>query len=96
MAGACLAAALLIGRLGDASAAPETSRPYPSGTALLRVGQALLRPPFSPHAFIETRAGTIQVALDMIDAPLTSLTFIELARSGFFDGIGSTGRARTS
>jgi cyclophilin family peptidyl-prolyl cis-trans isomerase/HEAT repeat protein len=81
-----LAAASLLQRLGDPAARPV--RP-----ALIRQeplafeSDRVLRPKYTPHAYIETRAGTIQVALDMIEAPLTSLTFIELARSGFFDGL---------
>lgn len=48
---------------------------------------ALLRPAYSPHAFIETRHGVVEVQLDVVDAPIASATFVELARSGFFDGI---------
>ena len=48
--------------------------------------QALLAPQFSPHAFIETDKGTIEIELAILDAPLTVSNFIELARKGFFNG----------
>jgi len=49
--------------------------------------QALLAPQFSPHAFIDTDKGTIEVELAILDAPLTVSNFVELARKGFFNGI---------
>src|SRR5690606_4759711 len=48
---------------------------------------ALLHPPFSPRAFIETRRGIIEVQLDLMAAPLTVATFVEQVRSGFFNGL---------
>ncbi|OFW38926.1 MAG: peptidylprolyl isomerase [Acidobacteria bacterium RIFCSPLOWO2_12_FULL_67_14] len=47
----------------------------------------MLAPPFSPHAFIETDRGTIELELAILDAPLTVANFVALARRGFFDGI---------
>jgi HEAT repeat protein/cyclophilin family peptidyl-prolyl cis-trans isomerase len=47
----------------------------------------LLRPEYSPHAFIELPHGTIEIELNVVDAPLTSWAFIELARAGFFNGL---------
>lgn len=79
-------AANLLNGLGDATAVPV--RP-----ALLRQpaeffeSPALLHPAFSPHAFIDTTAGTIEVELNVVDAALTSQNFVELARSGFFNGV---------
>jgi cyclophilin family peptidyl-prolyl cis-trans isomerase/HEAT repeat protein len=49
--------------------------------------QAIVAPPFSPHAFIETDKGTIELELAVIDAPQTSANFIALARKGFFSNI---------
>jgi cyclophilin family peptidyl-prolyl cis-trans isomerase/HEAT repeat protein len=49
--------------------------------------QALVDPKYSPHAFIETDKGTIEIELAVLDAPLTVDTFITLARKGFFNGI---------
>jgi cyclophilin family peptidyl-prolyl cis-trans isomerase/HEAT repeat protein len=47
----------------------------------------LIVPPFSPHAYIDTDKGTIEVELTVVDAPLTVRNFITLARKGFFDGL---------
>jgi cyclophilin family peptidyl-prolyl cis-trans isomerase/HEAT repeat protein len=49
--------------------------------------QALVSPPFSPHAFIDTEKGTIEIELAVLDAPLTVDNFVALARKGFFNGI---------
>jgi cyclophilin family peptidyl-prolyl cis-trans isomerase/HEAT repeat protein len=49
--------------------------------------QALVAPPYSPHAFIDTDKGTIELELSVIDAPLTAGNFIALARKGFFRNI---------
>jgi cyclophilin family peptidyl-prolyl cis-trans isomerase/HEAT repeat protein len=49
--------------------------------------QALVAPPYSPHAFIDTDKGTIELELAVIDAPLTVGNFIALARKGFFRNI---------
>jgi cyclophilin family peptidyl-prolyl cis-trans isomerase/HEAT repeat protein len=79
-------AAELLHGLGDTAAAP--ARP-----ALLRQSAdyfqspAVVRPAFSPHAFIDTAFGTIEVELHIVDAPITTLTFIDLARSGFYNGM---------
>ena len=48
---------------------------------------ALLHPTFSPHAFIETRYGTIELELNVVEAPLTTRHFVDLARAGFFNGV---------
>ncbi len=47
----------------------------------------LLAPPFSPHAFIETDRGTIEIELAILDAPQTVTNFIALARKAFFNGL---------
>jgi len=48
---------------------------------------ALLHPTFSPHAFIETRYGTVEVELNLVEAPVVSQSFIDLARAGYFNGV---------
>jgi cyclophilin family peptidyl-prolyl cis-trans isomerase/HEAT repeat protein len=50
--------------------------------------QALVNPGFSPHAFIETDKGSIEIELAIADAPVTVDNFMTLARKGFFDGTG--------
>ena len=58
-------------------------------------GRRSWRPPFSPHAFIDTDKGTIEIELAVLDAPLTVGNFIALARKGFFNGVADpSGRAR--
>ena len=47
----------------------------------------LVEPPVSPHVYIETERGTIQIELAVVDAPLTADSFVRLARRGFYDGL---------
>ena len=49
--------------------------------------QAVVAPTFSPHAFIDTDKGIIEIELAVLDAPLTVSNFITLARQGFFNGV---------
>ena len=49
--------------------------------------RAIAAPAFSPHAFIETDKGTIEIELAVLDAPLTVSNFVTLARKGFFNGV---------
>jgi cyclophilin family peptidyl-prolyl cis-trans isomerase/HEAT repeat protein len=49
--------------------------------------QAVLTPQYSPHAFIETDKGTIEIELAVLDAPLTVDNFVTLARKGYFSGL---------
>lgn len=70
----------------DPSAAAEVQRPAP-----VRVDratyEAVAAPTVSPQAFIDTRKGTIQIELAVLDAPLTVHNFITLARKGYFNGL---------
>jgi HEAT repeat protein/cyclophilin family peptidyl-prolyl cis-trans isomerase len=63
-------------------------RPAPSDVA---AGEkrfvALLTPQYSPHAYIDTDKGTIEVELAVLDAPLTVDNFVTLARKGYFNGL---------
>ena len=45
------------------------------------------RPLYTPRAILYTRRGRIEIHLNVIDTPLTSQSFIALARRGFFDGL---------
>src|SRR4029077_16958147 len=47
----------------------------------------LVDPKVSPHAFIETAKGTIEIELTVLDAPQTVQNFIALARKGYFNGL---------
>lgn len=44
-------------------------------------------PLYTPRAILYTRRGRIEIHLNVIDTPLTSQSFITLARRGFFDGL---------
>jgi len=66
----------------------EIIRPAPAGRVVSeREWQWLLAPPFSPHAFVETARGTIEIELTVLDAPQTVANFMALARRGFYDGL---------
>ena len=47
----------------------------------------LVQPSVSPHVYIDTDRGTIQIELAVNEAPLTCGHFMRLARSGFYDGV---------
>jgi cyclophilin family peptidyl-prolyl cis-trans isomerase/HEAT repeat protein len=76
----------LLQRAGDATASPLRPAPLRQPVAFFE-SAALLHPSFTPMAMIETRYGTIEIALNVVEAPLTTLNFMELARSGFFNGL---------
>ena len=78
-------AAMLLRDQGIAAPA-ATMRPAPVRPVDDATRQYLLAPPFSPHAFIETDRGTIEIELAVTDAPLTVANFIDLAHKGFFNG----------
>jgi cyclophilin family peptidyl-prolyl cis-trans isomerase/HEAT repeat protein len=44
-------------------------------------------PLFTPRAFLRTRHGVVEIHLDVLEAPLTSASFVRLARRGFYDGL---------
>jgi cyclophilin family peptidyl-prolyl cis-trans isomerase/HEAT repeat protein len=44
-------------------------------------------PVFTPRAFLKTRHGTIEIHLNVVEAPLTVDTFLSLARRGYFNGL---------
>jgi cyclophilin family peptidyl-prolyl cis-trans isomerase/HEAT repeat protein len=66
----------------------EAARPATAGrTVTDPQWQALIAPPYSPRAFIDTDKGTIELELAVLDAPLTVGNFIALARKGFFRNV---------
>lgn len=62
-------------------------RPAPRAGAVNYENPSLTAPAVSPHAYIETEKGTIEIELDVLDAPLTAANFITLTRRGYFDGL---------
>ncbi|HKY19688.1 MAG TPA: HEAT repeat domain-containing protein [Vicinamibacterales bacterium] len=65
----------------------QTIRPAPASRPLKYDSPALLNPTVSPHIYVETDKGTIEIELDVLDAPLTSDNVMVLARKGYFDGL---------
>ena len=62
-------------------------RPAPVTGAINYDNPSLTAPKVSPHIYIETGKGTIEVELDVLDAPITASNFIALARKGYYDGL---------
>ena len=44
-------------------------------------------PVFTPRVFLTTKQGRIEIHLNVVEAPLMSAAFLDLARRGFFDGL---------
>ena len=44
-------------------------------------------PVFTPRVFLHTKHGRIEIHLNVVEAPLMSATFLDLARRGFYDGL---------
>ena len=62
-------------------------RPAPAAGTHNYEALSLSDPPVSPHVYIETEKGTIEIELDVLDAPRTCENFIALVRKGYFDGL---------
>ncbi|MEI6669405.1 MAG: HEAT repeat domain-containing protein [Acidobacteriota bacterium] len=62
-------------------------RPAPGMPSERYAAPALVSPMVSPHVFIETDKGTIEIELAVLDAPLTAANFLALARSGALSGV---------
>ena len=43
---------------------------------------------YTPRAILHTKYGRIEIHLDVVETPLTTANFIDLARRGFYDGLG--------
>lgn len=72
----------------DPSAQAGAQRPAADLRAALSYdGSDLVAPTISPHVFIETDRGTIEIELAVLDAPQTTRNFMTLARKGFFNGV---------
>jgi len=82
-----LKAAALARTFDPSSHADEAIRPAPGQPIAPYDSPDLVNPQVSPHAFIETAKGTIEIELTVLDAPQTVQNFIALARKGFFNGL---------
>ncbi len=81
------AAARLAGPGGAVDPAREirsSPLPQPLGTY---ESPELVRPSVSPHVYIDTDRGTVQIELAVNETPLTCGHFMRLARSGYYDGV---------
>jgi HEAT repeat protein/cyclophilin family peptidyl-prolyl cis-trans isomerase len=62
-------------------------RPAPGAPIVRYDDPQLIAPALSPHVFLETARGTIEVELAVLDAPQTTSNFMALAARGFFNGL---------
>ena len=62
-------------------------RPAPGRRSVNFAASHLVRPTVSPRVYVEVAHGTIELELNVLDAPLTADNFMVLARSGFYDGL---------
>jgi HEAT repeat protein/cyclophilin family peptidyl-prolyl cis-trans isomerase len=70
-------------RTGD----PEAKAAEVGSGRLLDEYESLLHQQYTPHAYIRTEKGAIEVELFVVDAPLTVDNFIRLVREDFYDGL---------
>jgi cyclophilin family peptidyl-prolyl cis-trans isomerase len=71
-----------------AAAPPEAIRPVPDSPPPQPYDSPdLVSPPFSPHLYLETAKGTIEIELAIHDAPITAQHLVALARKEFFSGL---------
>ncbi len=80
-------AASLLKGLDPSADVASAIRPAPTRPGVDYASPAIVGPPYSPHAYIDTEKGTIEIELAVLDAPLTVHNFITLARSGFFTNV---------
>ena len=75
-------------RMDPDSDAMSVIRPAPARlTAAGYEDPSLVQPSVSPHVYIETEKGTIQLELAVLEAPITVHSFIALVRAGFYSGL---------
>jgi cyclophilin family peptidyl-prolyl cis-trans isomerase/HEAT repeat protein len=70
----------------DPASTAEPERPAPTRLDLPEYA-ALGAPTVSPRAYIDTSKGAIEIALAVLDAPITTHNFARLADRGFFNGL---------
>ena len=80
-------AASLLDKLDPTGNHRTTMRPAPGPAPAPYAEKSLIAPDYSPHAFVETTKGNIELELAVLDAPQTSRNFVTLARKGFFNGL---------
>jgi len=80
--------AALLKEQGVTEGTGDTIRPAAAAAAVdSPAWRALVAPPYSSRAVIETAKGAIEIELAVLDAPLTTRNFVTLARAGFYNGV---------
>jgi cyclophilin family peptidyl-prolyl cis-trans isomerase/HEAT repeat protein len=77
----------LLKEVDPSAADPHAIRPAPSRPPVPYAAPEVVAPPYSPHLYVETSKGLIEIELTVRDAPLTAQTIMALARKGFFTGV---------
>jgi cyclophilin family peptidyl-prolyl cis-trans isomerase len=83
-------AVMLLKQLDPAAATDADTQIRPAPTSVAPEVYTTLKvttPPISIHAYLETDRGMIQIEFAVLDAPLTVVNFIALARKGYFNGL---------
>ena len=80
-------AADLLRDFDRASDAASRIRPAPGRPVDAYAAPALVAPQVSPHVFLDTDKGTVEIEVAVLEAPLTAQSFLALARSGYFSGM---------
>jgi cyclophilin family peptidyl-prolyl cis-trans isomerase/HEAT repeat protein len=80
-------AAALIRELDPAADVAAAMRPGPARPESDYTDPAIVSPAVSPHVYIETDKGTVEIELLVLDAPQTAANFLRLARDGYFTGV---------
>jgi cyclophilin family peptidyl-prolyl cis-trans isomerase len=82
-----LRAAELLRALDPASDAGARIRPAPGRPVDAYGATGLVAPQVSPHVFLDTDKGSVEIELAVLEAPLTAESFLALARRGYFTGM---------
>ncbi len=79
-----------------AAADPAPPSPGPEAASRLPLDYRLAMAPYdpvpgvalyTPRAFLSTRHGRIEIHLNIVESPLAVMSFLDLARRGFYDGL---------
>ena len=82
-----LQAATVLRHADPSAEVAHAIRPAPAAPLVPYDSPSIVSPEYSPHAFIETAKGTIEIELAVLDAPQTTANFMALARKGYFNGL---------
>ncbi|MGE5200120.1 MAG: HEAT repeat domain-containing protein, partial [Rhodospirillaceae bacterium] len=80
-------AADLLRAFDPASDAAARIRPAPGRPDEAYAAPALVAPKVSPHVYLDTDKGTVEIEVAVLEAPLTAQNFLALARTGYFSGM---------